>query len=256
MQARRIIVRALGIALVIASACTESAPTDEPCPNGICGDVSGTQGGGTPGSPGDPGASGACVEAWRCTPWKTAGADAATRACADQNGCGTTSLKPIESASLPALDRPFFECKVFPILQQKCSQLACHGSEKDRALRIYARGRLRITGEVFTETGCNAAGASVPSESCSGSFNCICRTGRHSPAEKQANYDSARGFALDEQGKAITDPGQSDLVRQPVVGGKAHTDVHLFRDTDADYLTIKDWITGKALGTPCDHPFN
>ena len=34
--------------------------------------------------------------------------------------------------------------------------------------------------------------------------------------------------------------------------GKPHVGVHLFRDTDADYRTIKDWLEGAVLGGPCN----
>ena len=109
---------------------------------------------------------------------------------------GKFSVKPAETAVLPALDLNFYKCQVEPIFDQKCSQLACHGTETDRALRIYARGRLRNAAETFVETGCLAAGKMVPAMQCIGSIECICWTGPHSTTEWQRNFDSARSFAL------------------------------------------------------------
>src|SRR4051812_33222713 len=123
-----------------------------------------------------------CSESWTCTPWATvgSGSDQATRTCMDSRACGTTLQKPVESATLPALDLNFYKCQVEPIFDTKCSQLACHGTETERALRIYSRGRLRNAAETFTETGCLAAGTMRPAANCIGSIECICWTGPHS----------------------------------------------------------------------------
>lgn len=194
-----------------------------------------------------------CSESWTCTPWATAGSGSnqATRTCTDKNACGTTLQKPAESAILPALDLNFYKCQVEPIFDNKCSQLACHGTETDRALRIYSRGRLRNAAETFTETGCLAAGTKKPAADCIGSIECICWTGPHSPTEWQRNYDSARSFALDASGQRIAQGMEdtSELLAQPVIGGKAHTGIHLFRKTDTDYQTIKQWLSGQTLAT-------
>jgi hypothetical protein len=212
----------------------------------------GCPGGGTVGDNPDAGPM-ACTENWVCTPFTTAGggSNQGTRLCADKNQCGTTLLKPAESAALPALDLNFFKCQVEPVLDQKCSQLGCHGTETDRALRIYARGRLRNAAETFVETGCLAAGKMVPAAQCIGSIECICWTGPHSPTEWQRNFDSARSFALNANLQRIAAgmEDSSDLLAQPVIGGKAHAGTHVFRSTDPDYLTIKQWLAGMTQAT-------
>src|SRR6187402_1371278 len=107
----------------------------------------------------------ACVESWQCSSWTTDGtSDNATRTCADQSACGTTAAKPPETATLPALDPEYYECNVEPVLIQGCSMLGCHGTETGRGYRIYARGRLRITGMTMTEPGCLMPGTQHPSE--------------------------------------------------------------------------------------------
>jgi hypothetical protein len=239
------------------------AAGDEPCSAGLCttgGDPAGPSGSGGPGSGGGPaGSSGAgadgCAEAWLCTPWDTQGnGDDATRTCVDTNGCGTSAAKPVESATLPALDLDYYKCNVEPILDQKCSQLACHGTEEGRALRTYARGRLRNATETVTETGCLSAGEQKSLSQCVGGIECICWSGPHTPTEWQRNYDAARGFALDASGNAIP-PGMEDsseLIAQPIVGGKAHAGIHLFRSGDPDHTTLAAWLGGAALGQSCN----
>lgn len=129
--------------------------------------------------------------------------------------------------------------------------VACHGTETDRALRVYARGRLRNAAETFVETGCLAAGKQVPGAQCIGSIECICWTGSHTATEWQRNFDSARSFALDANLQRLPAGMEdaSDLLAQPVVGGKAHAGVHLFRSTDPDYQLIKQWLAGMTQAT-------
>ena len=227
---------------VLTPGCS-TAPSGEPCPYGIC-------------AGGDDMGSGVCQENWVCTPWTTtgAGSNAGTRTCTDQKACGTTQNKPAETATLPALDLDFFKCKVEPILDLKCSQLACHGSETARALRVYARGRLRNM-ETVTETGCLKAGTQVSLvPTCVGSIECICWTGSHTATEWQRNFDSARAFGLDANNQPIPVGMEdaSELIAQPIVGGKAHASVHLFRSGDADHTTLKQWLGGSKLGMTCN----
>jgi hypothetical protein len=85
---------------------------------------------------------------------------------------------------------------------------------------------------------------------CIGTNDCHC-VGPHADQEWQRNYDAARGLALDPQGNPIP-PAQaatSDLIQQPVVGGKSHAGVHLFKLNDAEYTKIKNWLSGVALPT-------
>jgi len=196
--------------------------------------------------------SGACVEAWDCTPWQTNGSDdAGTRTCTDLNGCGTTAQKPIETVTLPALDENFYRCNVEPIMDLKCSMLGCHGKEQGRALRIYARGRLRVTGELLTDTNnaCLAQGQMFPTENCIGSIECRCYFAPHTATEWRRNFDGARAFALDAAGSPVATPDDSDLIAQPIVGGKAHAGIHLFRRDDADHDAIRRWLSGETLST-------
>jgi hypothetical protein len=216
--------------------------------------VTGTGGAGT-GTGGTAGAGG-CMEAWTCTPWETdgtsdAGPDTGTRTCTDQNACGTTMSKPLESGMLPALDVGYFTCNVMPILAAKCSMLGCHGTEQGRALRIYARARKRLAGQLLTNPACGGT-ASTPSDGCDGADSCLC-VGPLTDTEQRKNYDAARGFDLDSLGKPLlsTKLAKSDLVAQPVVGGKDHGGIHLFNKTDADYATILSWLGGSKLAAPC-----
>lgn len=196
--------------------------------------------------------TGPCVEAWSCSPWETDGvSDAGTRACTDLNQCGTTAEKPLESATLPALDFAYFQCNVEPIFDRKCSMLGCHGTEQGRALRVYARGRKRLSGEVLSNPACGAG--STPAENCDGSNACLCAA-KHTAAEWRRNFDAARGLTLDSLGKPIlpTKADKCDLLAQPVVGGKDHAGVHLFVKDDAEYAIIKNWVTGAMLGQACE----
>lgn len=199
--------------------------------------------------------TGSCTEAWLCTPWETNGAgDAATRTCTDAKKCGTVGNKPVEAATLPALDVDFFKCKVEPVLDKKCSMLGCHGTETGRALRVYARARLRRKGETITSKSCGGASDGA---SCTGSDSCPC-DGGHTAKEWRENYDAARGFQLDTMGNPIPAGMEdtSDLLAQPVVGGKAHAGIHLFNKDDAEYTDLKSWVSGSKLGMTCNVGLN
>jgi hypothetical protein len=170
------------------------------------------------------------------------------------NNCGTTANKPSETAVLPALDLDYYKCKVEPIVDRGCSQLACHGTETGRALRIYARGRHRHAGEILIEPGCLKAGTQGPSENCEGCIECVCWTVPHTAMEWQLNFDSARGFGLDAKGNPIP-AGQEDtseLISQPIIGGKAHAGIKMFANGDSDHQTLKAWLSGQKLGMACN----
>ena len=191
-----------------------------------------------------------CTEAWLCSPWDTGGnGDMAKRTCTDVNNCGTNTQKPVETATLPPLDLNYFKCNVEPILDRKCSMLGCHGKETGRALRVYSRARMRIKGGTLTSVD-PACPGNASADACVGSTTCSCKA-THSPAEWQRNYDSARGFKLDPQGKAIPTgmADASDLLAQPIVGGKAHSGVHLFRPGDPEEITLKAWLDGATLAS-------
>ena len=192
--------------------------------------------------------SGGCVESWLCTPWDGKGTNNGTRACTDINNCGTMANKPATTATLPALDKSYFECDVEPILDAKCSMMGCHGTETGRALRIYSRGKLRDASVPLANTppppnNCTPTVLSA----CIGTNDCHC-AGPHAVQEWDRNFDAARGMMLDANGNPIP-AGQvatSDLLAQPVVGGKSHAGVHLFKLNDAEYTVIKNWLTGST----------
>lgn len=228
------------------------------CSSGRTSTGSGGSGGG--GSGGETGSttSGPCEEAWSCTPWESDGeTNAGTRLCMDMNACGTEDDKPKEMATLPALDLEYFKCNVQPILDRKCSMLGCHGTEQGRALRIYSRGRKRLAGQMLSNPICGGA-AVTPSDGCDGSNKCLCAA-PHTAAEWQKNYDAARGFGLDSKAKPYPSNkvDNSELLAQPVVDGdKPHGGIHLFKKTDPDYATIKNWLGGTALGMTCNTGIN
>ena len=206
---------------------------------------------GCPGGAGDenpnPTPTAGCQESWVCSSWETDGiGDAGTRTCVDENACGTTTLKPTETATLPPLDENYFRCNVKPTFDAKCSHLGCHGTEQGRALKVYHRGRLRVTGEILVEPGCLSQGTQIPSENCIGSIECVCWSVPLLAIENRKNYDSARGFALYEDGAAIAaaDMDDSELLTQPKFGGKPHVDIHVFAQGDAEYTAIRDWLNG------------
>lgn len=192
-----------------------------------------------------------CTPAWICTPWDTgsgtasAASNPAQRTCTDKNNCGCTTGVPAASAMLPALDVNYFECKVEPILDRKCGMLGCHGTETGRPLRVYSRSRLREATGTITSATC---AGSQTGASCTGADSCPCN-GNLTALEVQRTYDATRGFALDASGNAFADEGQSDMLQQPVIGGKSHAGIHLFANGDAEYTTILNWLNGSTLAT-------
>jgi hypothetical protein len=144
------------------------------------------------------------------------------------------------------LDLNYFECNVEPILDAKCGMLGCHGTENGRALRVYARARHRApTASISNAASC---AGSAQGSSCEGDNSCPCN-GKHVALEWQRNYDAARGFALDDMGNVLADLDTSDLIQQPIVGGKSHAGIHLFKPTDPEHAFIKNWMSGATMGT-------
>jgi hypothetical protein len=235
------------LSLAALAACgQQQAQPPNPCSRGICGsdDTSGTsEASGGPTTPG-----GGCAEAWSCSPWQKGADGMSTRQCTDANACGTTALRPPEGPlALPALDLDFYKCNVEPILDGGCAMLGCHGAEQGRALKIYARGRLRRKETVPQVASCPVGPQMVDlADEGSGTVMCI-GWSPHTPGEWQENFDSARSFMI-----GLTDAEESDLLLQPMYGGKAHAGVHLFAKGDPDYETIKSWLGGAKLGSACD----
>lgn len=151
---------------------------------------------------------------------------------------------------LPALNAAFYECNVEPILVGGCAMLGCHGTEAGRAYRIYARGRLRISGRTITEPGCLQGGTVHPSEECIGGIECRCWSLPQLAEERRRSFDSARGFALDATGAVVADKTQSELLRQPQSGGGfAHAGIAMWSAGDADYNAVKSWLEGGTLAS-------
>jgi hypothetical protein len=241
--------RALAItrALVIACACAgcPAANNPQPCPSGICPGPVDRDG------PPAPDLAGTCVETWFCGPWAAMANGLWSRICVDNNHCGTTLHEPPTGPlPLPSLDLDYFKCKVEPILDRGCAMLGCHGtkaSDSTHAFRVFARGRRRNQELVPPIASC---GESTPQDlEQTGSGTILCQGATlHTPTEWQMNFDSARSLLL-----GVPNPDDCDLLAQPVVGGKSHSGVHLFGGkTDPDYVTIRSWLAGAALGTACD----
>jgi hypothetical protein len=134
-----------------------------------------------------------------------------------------------------------------------CSMLGCHGTETGRGYRLYARGRLRITGQTIVEPGCLSAGTPGPSEACIGNIECKCWSVPQLPDERRRSFDSARSFALADDGTLLSDMAQSQLLRQPLTGGGfPHAGIFMWSQGDADYNTIKMWLEGAKRGSACN----
>ena len=137
---------------------------------------------------------------------------------------------PIEPA---ALDRPFFDCRVQPVLTMDCSALACHGAA-GRYFKVFARNRLRLEGD---ETQRNAF---------------------MRPAERDHNFNAARAFV------DLEDPARSLLLQKPLeqtAGGAFHVGATLYRGGDVfastddpDYQVLARWIAGATEVPTCQEP--
>ena len=137
---------------------------------------------------------------------------------------------PIEPAEL---DRPFFDCRVQPVLTKYCAALACHG-DAQRYFKLFARNRLRITGDESQR-------------------NVFMR-----PEERQHNYNASRAFVDPAR------PERSLLLRKPLdegAGGAFHVGATLygagdvFGDTDdPDYPVLAQWIAGATEAPTCQEP--
>ena len=181
-------------------------------------------------------------------------------AVVEDHTCLTTTLFIGQDMYTPNLDRPPFSYAGWMYERPYAAWLYAGGEGRRvsrRALRTYSRGRFRNT-ETVTETGCLAAGTQVMlNPKCIGSIECICWTGRLTTTEWQRNYDSARAFALDPSGQRIPAgmEDKSELIAQPIVGGRAHANIHLFKSGDPEHTTLKQWLSGSTLAT-CTPPYN
>jgi len=243
---------------VVAGACGDSeadgTTSSGGCPPGV---ICGEGGSGANNSNNSSNAStgngqgGGCQEAWLCSPWESSppGSDEGFRVCTDLAACGTTAAKPVEMATLPALDLDYYKCEIEPIMNASCSMLGCHGTDS-RPLRTYSRGRFRNVEESVVNP-CPGGGMTPLSE-CIGSIECGCWQSPHTGVEWQRNYDAARGFGLDPQGNPLSDNEQSELIQQPMEGGgKAHAGFKMFDPGSPEHTKIKAWLDGTTFGQTC-----
>jgi hypothetical protein len=175
------------------------------------------------------------------------GSDVATRACVDMNAIGTTECKPSEGPMpLPALDLEMYKCDIHPIFQRGCGQMGCHGTETERAFRVYTRGRLRNK-QIVNRTGtCIPQTGTVDLQEV-GSGTVMCEGWLpHTAEEWKKSFDSSRSFMLN----AAT-PAESPLVTEPTLGGPAHAGIKMFRTTDAEYQKLVTWLGGAKRGSTC-----
>jgi hypothetical protein len=137
---------------------------------------------------------------------------------------------PLEPA---ALDRPFFDCRVQPVLTKNCAALACHGAP-GRYFKVFARNRLRLTGPESER-------------------NVFMRA-----EERAHNFNAARAFV------DLEEPSRSLLLTKPLdqaAGGAFHVGATLFKagdvfatTEDPDYQVLAQWIAGATEVPTCQEP--
>ena len=155
---------------------------------------------------------------------------------------------------MPALDLDFFKCKVEPIPDPALAACLAMAARRRGPCASTPRGRLRNM-ETVTETGCPQVGTQVSLvPTCVGRHRVYLLNRPHT-----ATSGSATSTALAPLGwMPITSrfpvgmEDTSELIAQPIVGGKAHASVHLFRSGDADHTTLKQWLGGSKLGMTCN----
>ncbi|MEZ4401925.1 MAG: hypothetical protein R3B06_17985 [Kofleriaceae bacterium] len=132
-----------------------------------------------------------------------------------------------------ALDRPYFDCRVQPVLTKYCAALACHG-DADRFFTVFARNRLRLDGDEAQ------------------------RNGFLGLDERDVNFAAAAALVDPE------DVDASPLVRKPLAqaaGGAFHVGAtrfggaDVFADTtDPDYQILSQWLHGATEVATCQEP--
>ena len=133
----------------------------------------------------------------------------------------------------PALDEPYFRCKVQPVLAKSCAMFACHGDGR-RFFRVFARNRLRLGG--------------VEKD----------RNGLLRPEERSANLAAARAMVDPDA------PARSLLLLKPLessAGGEFHRGATLYgagnvfpsRD-DPDFKVLDSWVHGATEDASCIEP--
>lgn len=138
-----------------------------------------------------------------------------------------------ETAAFAPLDRPFFDCRVQPVLTKTCAGFACHG-DAARYFTTFTRNRLRYGG---TEDERNAQMRTI---------------------ERDFNYTSALAEV------DADDPEQSLLLLKPLAeggGGYFHRGAEIFGKGDVfadredrDFLVLSDWVNGATEDPSCVEP--
>lgn len=142
--------------------------------------------------------------------------------------------------SEPALDQPYFNCQVQPILTKSCAMFACHGADgtngtNSRFFRVYARNRLRTP--------------DIPEAQ---------RSSALTTAERAANFAAARALV------DLNSVDDSVLLLKPLeqaAGGSFHRGAEIFGmgnvfadQSDADFQTLRKWAQGQKDDPQCIEP--
>lgn len=135
-----------------------------------------------------------------------------------------------EPQDLPNLDAPYYRCNVQPIVDNKCSMLACHGDIR-RPFHSFTRNRMRLVGTN------------------------VQRNLPLSEDELALNMRNALGFV------DVDLPRESWLILKPLdadSGGYFHRGREIYMGDDVfsdaedpDYQTLLTWITGGIADPNC-----
>lgn len=134
---------------------------------------------------------------------------------------------------LAALDRPYFDCKVQPVLTRSCGALACHGDPK-RYFRLFSRNRSRLDPDPMQ-------------------LNAVM-----TQEERDHNFAAALATI------SPVDSDESELLLKPLgelAGGWYHEGAELYKGgdvftstDDADYQVLAQWLAGAQEVPTCTEP--
>jgi hypothetical protein len=203
-----------------------------------------------------------CQPNWSCSPWYTQSPSdgGAQRGCFDQNQCMPAPTPPPQTAALPGLDFPFFQCKVQPVLAKTCGMAGCHGGTFPiGGLIVYSRGRSRLNQNVtldLTPFGCET-GTQTVNLATDSAFTASCRgLIPLTAAEWSIDYDSARSFGFDNSGGTgiyLTNLDGSQLLNDLVRGTFPHQNVKTWSSkSDPQYDVIRQWLDGGTASPNCN----
>lgn len=148
-------------------------------------------------------------------------------------GLGASACVENLPQDLPDLDAPYYRCNVQPMVDAKCSMLACHGDVR-RPYHTFTRNRMRLIGSN------------------------VQRNLPLSDEELALNMRNALGFVDPDL------PSQSWLLLKPLdsdAGGFYHRgkEIYLggdvFLDVEEDaYKTLLTWVTDGKADPDCVYP--